>query len=107
MQADHLTAYQDDNYVKKCNDLVARVAEVERGHAPGRDELARAVARYYAKLLAYKDEYEVARLYGDRRYWQALGRKFAKGYKLPLHLAPPLRAERNSVSGETEKREFG
>ena len=107
VQADHLIAYQDHGYAKRYRDLVARVAEVERTRVSGQDELARAVARYYAKLLAYKDEYEVARLYSDRRYWLALDQEFAKGYRLRLHLAPPLLAKRNPVTGEAEKREFG
>ena len=106
-QAEHLTAYRDSAYAERYRALVARVAEAERAVVPSGDELARAVARYYAKLLAYKDEYEVARLYGDRRYWQALERELGSGYKLRLHLAPPLLAKRHPVSGELEKREFG
>ena len=59
-----LTDYQSRHYAKRYSRLVERVAERERA-LDGGDELARAVARYYFKLLAYKDEYEVARLYSD------------------------------------------
>ena len=106
-QVEHLAAYQNDAYAARYRALVNRVADAERAVLPSQDDLARAVARYYAKLLAYKDEYEVARLYGRSGYWQALAQEFAGDYKLRLHLAPPLFAKRHPVTGEIEKREFG
>jgi indolepyruvate ferredoxin oxidoreductase len=69
--------------------------------------LAEAVARYYYKLLAYKDEYEVARLYTDGRFLAKLHRQFEGGFKLRFHLAPPLIAERDPDTGAFKKREFG
>ena len=103
----HLTAYQDDSYAARCRALVERVAEVERAILPTSDELARAVARAHAKLLAYKDEYEVARLYSEPTYWQALEDTFGSDYKLRLHLAPPLFSRRDPVTGQLQKRAFG
>ena len=64
-RVDFLTAYQDAAYAERYRDLVTRVEKTETDQAPGRRGLAEAVARYYFKLLAYKDEYEVARLYTD------------------------------------------
>ena len=107
LQTSHLTAYQNEAYAARYRAWVERAAQGERSIASTRDDYSRAVARYYAKLLAYKDEYEVARLYGDRRYWQSLDREFEKGYALRLHLAPPLLSKRNPITGEIEKREFG
>ena len=70
--------------------------------------MAEAVARYYFKLMAYKDEYEVARLYtqtADSR--QSIKAQFEGDYKLHFHLAPPLLAKRDPVTGELQKAEYG
>ncbi len=84
-----LTAYQSAKYAERYRALVARVAERERAAAPGSDALARAVARNYAKLLAYKDEYEVARLYTDGSFAAQVAREFEGDVPAP---APPLAA---------------
>ena len=86
---------------------MARIAEVERGKAPGRTGLAEAVARGYHKLLAYKDEYEVARLYASPAFEKALGEQFESRRKLEFHLAPPLLARRDKATGEPRKMRFG
>jgi indolepyruvate ferredoxin oxidoreductase len=65
------------------------------------------VARYYYKLLAYKDEYEVARLYTDGNFRQTLAAQFEGDYRLEFHLAPPLLAERDPATGELKKRGYG
>ena len=65
-------------------------AQVEAARAPGRSELTEAVARYYFKLLAYKDEYEVARLYTNGEFRARLAGQFEGRPKLRIHLAPPL-----------------
>ncbi len=83
-----LTAYQSAQSAERYRALVARAAEREQATAPGCDALARAVARSYAKLLAYKDEYEVARLYTDGSFAAQLAREFEGEYKLQLHLSP-------------------
>jgi indolepyruvate ferredoxin oxidoreductase len=68
---------------------------------------ANAVARYYFKLLAYKDEYEVARLYGDPAFHQALGEQFEGDTRLEVHLAPPLLPGSDPDGGAPRKRAFG
>jgi len=60
-----LEAYQNRAYAQRYKNLVETVATVEAQEVPGQTELAESVARYFAKLMAYKDEYEVARLYAD------------------------------------------
>jgi indolepyruvate ferredoxin oxidoreductase len=65
------------------------------------------VARYLFKLMAYKDEYEVARLYTDTDFLKRVARQFEGDYRLKLHLAPPLWAKNDPQTGEPRKREFG
>ncbi len=68
--------------------------------------LTEAVARYLFKLMAYKDEYEVARLHTDRGFHDKLAAQFDGDIKLTYHLAPPLLAKKNE-QGELIKRPFG
>ena len=103
----YLTDYQDEAYAARYRALVERVRVAESEKVPGADGLVLAVARNYFKLLAYKDEYEVARLYSDPRFRQKLEAQFEGGFKLRLHLAPPLLARRDSDTGHLKKRAFG
>jgi indolepyruvate ferredoxin oxidoreductase len=103
----HLTAYQHAAYATRYADLVARVRAAEAERAPGHEELTEAVARNLFKLLAVKDEYEVARLYCSEDFRKALENKFAGAYSLRVHLAPPLLANRNLDTGHLEKKAFG
>ena len=80
---------------------------VEAARAPGRSALTEAVARYYFKLLAYKDEYEVARLYTDGAFRAQLERQFAGRPQLEIHLAPPLFAARDPATGQLRKTAYG
>ena len=89
------------------HDPEARVSEAERKLAPGRAGLAEAVARGYYKLLAYKDEYEVARLFTSPAFDKALSEQFESHRKLEFHLAPPLLARRDKATGEPRKMRFG
>ena len=89
-RAAHLQAYQNAAYAQRYRDLVARAAEAEAAVAPGRTALARAVANSAFRLMAYKDEYEVARLHLDPRFRSALARQFSPGARFRYHLAPPL-----------------
>ena len=84
-----------------------RVAKLEKERTPGRYGLAEAVARSLYKLMAYKDEYEVARLYSDGEFLKKLGSQFEGDYRITFHLAPPLIAERDPETGQLKKREFG
>jgi len=104
-RASELTGYQNAALADRYRSRVALLAEAERKH--GRTGLAAAVARGYYKLLAYKDEYEVARLFTDPAFKKALGEQFEAGGKLEFHLAPPLIARRDKTTGEPRKVKFG
>jgi indolepyruvate ferredoxin oxidoreductase len=101
----HLTAYQDAAYAARYRGLVERVRAADG--ALGRTALTEAVARYHAKLLAYKDEYEVARLYADGAFMAEIGHRFEGRPKVELHLAPPLLAQRDPATGHLKKRAYG
>ncbi len=102
----HLTGYQDAAYAERYRKLVDRVRHREQEVAKS-TKLSEAVARYYAKLLAYKDEYEVARLHADGALERKIAGMFEGDYKLVFHLAPPLIAPRDPVTGELRKMRFG
>jgi indolepyruvate ferredoxin oxidoreductase len=102
-----LSAYQNPAYGERYRALIERVRAAEAERAPGRGGLTEAVARYAYKLMAYKDEYEVARLYSDGRFRAALKARFEGDFRLQVHLAPPLFARRDSDSGELVKRAYG
>jgi indolepyruvate ferredoxin oxidoreductase len=106
-RVEFLTGYQDAAYAEKYHRLVERVKQAEVSKAKGLTGLAEAVARYYFKLLAYKDEYEVARLYADPVFMEKIQSQFEGDYKLHFHLAPPLFAKRDPVTGELRKAEYG
>ena len=101
-----LTAYQDAAYAKRYSTLVGRVRDAETKSAKGLSGLAEAVARSYFKLLAYKDEYEVARLHSDGSFMKQVHERFEGDFKLTFHLAPPLVASRNAESAELQKRVY-
>ncbi|MDX1605341.1 MAG: indolepyruvate ferredoxin oxidoreductase family protein, partial [Candidatus Competibacterales bacterium] len=103
----HLAGFQNAAYADRYVQRVRRIAALERERTPGHEDLTRTVARAYAKLLAYKDEYEVARLYADGRFRRQLAEQFEGNWRLEFHLAPPLLARRDPVSGRPRKRRFG
>ncbi|MNQ45646.1 indolepyruvate ferredoxin oxidoreductase [compost metagenome] len=105
VRKEYLTQYQNAAYAKRYTDLVDKVAHAER-EATGTSRLAVAVARYYFKLLAYKDEYEVARLYSDGEFVRRVGEQFEGDWKLRFHLAPPMFARRGK-DGHPVKRSYG
>ena len=102
-----LVAYQDVDYAKRYQALVNKAVTAEHVGADGRSGLAFAVARNFYKLLTYKDEYEVARLFTDGRFEERLKSQFEGAFKLRFHMAPPLLAKRNPRSGQLQKMEFG
>jgi indolepyruvate ferredoxin oxidoreductase len=102
-----LTQYQDADYGRRYTAKVKKAAEVERERVPGQDALAKAFAVSYYKLLAYKDEYEVARLFVSPEFREDLDATFAGTYRLRYYLAPPFLARRNPVTGEPRKMIFG
>lgn len=102
-----LTAYENESYARRYKDLVVKVQKAEGERAKGKSELSEAVARYYYKLLAIKDEYEVARLYTDGEFLHKVRDQFEGNYKLKFHMAPPFFAKRDPDTGELRKQEFG
>jgi len=99
-----LTAYQNAAYAQTYQAFVEKVRAVE---APlGKTTLTEAVARYLFKLMAYKDEYEVARLHTDSGFLNQVNAMFEGDFKLHYHLAPPLMASKND-KGELQKQPFG
>ena len=79
----------------------------EAAKAPGESALAEAVARYLFKLMAYKDEYEVARLYSDTSFLDRVKSSFDGNLRFEFHLAPPLLAKIDSATGEPKKKAYG
>jgi len=102
-----LTGYQNAAYASRYESLVRKVMEAEQRVAGAPGDLAEAVARYYAKLLAYKDEYEVARLMTRREFFARLDETFEGDYSLKFNLAPPLLSRRDPVTGRYAKIEVG
>ena len=101
-----LTAYHNAAYAKTYADLIADVAAAEEAAAPGATALRETVAKALYKVMAIKDEYEVARLYTDGRFEKAVRDQFADGAELTFHLAPPLFAERDPITGLQRKKEY-
>ncbi|HEX6142708.1 MAG TPA: indolepyruvate ferredoxin oxidoreductase family protein [Geminicoccaceae bacterium] len=106
-RAAFLTEYQDAAYAARYRERVARARALERERTPGQTALTEAVARYLFKLMAYKDEYEVARLYTDGTFERRLAEQFEAGGKVKVHLAPPLFAERDPATGRLKKKAYG
>ena len=103
-RVEFLTAYQNAAYAAQYKAFVEKVRAAE---APlGSKKLSEAVARYLFKLMAYKDEYEVARLQSDPAFLAKVAAQFEGDYKLNYHLAPPLTAKKND-KGELQKSKFG
>ena len=102
-----LAAYQDDAYAQRYADFVAKVARAEQEKAMGSTQLTSMVARYLFKLMAYKDEYEVARLYTDGEFLKRVGAQFEGDYRVNIHLSPPLWAQLDPATGEPRKTAFG
>ena len=106
-RAAFLADYQDAAYAGRYRAFVERVQAAERSRAKGMRGLAEAVARGYFKLLAYKDEYEVARLHAAPEFRRRIEAAFEGDYTLEFHLAPPLFARRDPETGEPRKARYG
>jgi indolepyruvate ferredoxin oxidoreductase len=107
-RAAFLTDYQDAKYARRYRNWVEKVRTVEAEKAPEQCGLAEAVARYLFKLMAYKDEYEVARLYSETSFLDRVKSSFAGDrLRFEFHLAPPLLARRDPLTGEPKKMSFG
>jgi indolepyruvate ferredoxin oxidoreductase len=107
-RVDYLAAYQNKAYAGRYHRLVLKVAEQEKALiGADSDALTSAAARYYHKLLAYKDEYEVARLYTDGTFLKKLKSQFSGDYKIEFNLAPPVFEQEDPATGRPKKRKFG
>jgi indolepyruvate ferredoxin oxidoreductase len=103
LRAADLAAWGDQAYAERYRALVARVAAAETALRPGSEALTEAVAKSLHKLMAYKDEYEVARLMTDGRFKTQLGETFAKQQKRSYHLSPPIFARIDPATGRPKK----
>ncbi len=102
-----LTDYQNAAYAERYLALVEKARNAESTRTPGLAGFADAVARYGFKLMAYKDEYEVARLFTDGNFEAKLRETFEGDFKLHFHLAPPIVAEKKLETGHLKKKEYG
>src|SRR4051795_5354592 len=103
-----LTAYQNEKYAARYKTFVALAQATEAKQAPGKSGFAEAVARYLFKLMAYKDEYEVARLYAETSFLAQVKNEVAgDNLTLKFHLAPPILAKKDPVTGVARKMTFG
>jgi len=102
-----LTAYQNADYANRYRTTIVRVKQAEQKVCPGDFDLSEAAARSLYKLMAYKDEYEVARLYTDGRYIEKLSAQFDGDFQIKLHFAPPLFAAKDQVTSLPRKKQYG
>jgi indolepyruvate ferredoxin oxidoreductase len=104
-RVEFLTAYQNAAYAEQYRAFVQKVQQAE-GTAVGKTTLSETVARYLFKLMAYKDEYEVARLHSDTAFLARVNGMFEGDFTLNYHLAPPATAKKNA-KGELLKKKYG
>ena len=107
-RVEQLTRYQNAAYAERYRRLVEATRKAEADKAPGKQGLTEAVARYFYKLMAYKDEYEVARLYTDGNFLKQVAKTFdGQDLRFEFHLAPPLLAKADPATGVPRKMSFG
>lgn len=106
-RAETLTQYQNSAYANQYRRVVESVSAAERQSGVSGTALSESVARNLFKLMAYKDEYEVARLYTSGDFERRLKQQFDGDYTLKFHLAPPILSPKNQKTGEPGKIEFG
>ncbi len=99
-----LTAYHDESYARQYREIVESAMRADPGEER---EFAATVARYAYKLMAYKDEYEVARLYTDGAFMEEVSKRFSGKPAMRLYLAPPALAGRSDTDGRPRKRLYG
>jgi indolepyruvate ferredoxin oxidoreductase len=105
-RADFLTEYQDRAYADRFLTLVTKVKVAEQKAAPDATAVTEAAARTFFRLMAYKDEYEVARLWTDSSVLNRIKSQFEGPIRLRFHLAPPLFAPRDPETGKLIKRPY-
>jgi indolepyruvate ferredoxin oxidoreductase len=106
-RANFLSGYHDAAYANTYRTFVEKVRQEEKTKTPESNfEFTEAVAKNLFKLMAYKDEYEVARLYTDGTFIKSIEKKFEGDYHLNFHLADPLLSSRDARTGELKKRRY-
>ncbi|KQX20324.1 MULTISPECIES: indolepyruvate ferredoxin oxidoreductase family protein [unclassified Sphingomonas] len=105
--AAELTAYQDERYAARFTALVDRARRAATGLGRDGEDFVEAVARNAYRLMAYKDEYEVARLYADPAFIAGLSEQFSGRRRLSVYLAPPILSRTDPATGRPRKRKFG
>ncbi|MFD1561155.1 indolepyruvate ferredoxin oxidoreductase family protein [Paraburkholderia silviterrae] len=106
-RASELTEYQNAAYAHRYRSLVALARRAEAQAMPGSEAFTTAVAKSAYRLMAYKDEYEVARLYSSADFRASLSSRFSSTRKLSLWLAPPVLSRIDPQTGHPKKRRFG
>ncbi|MGD9503134.1 MAG: DUF6537 domain-containing protein, partial [Methyloceanibacter sp.] len=107
IRVDFLRGYQGESYARRYAGFVETVRLAEQKAVPGSDAFTVAVAKNLFKLMAYKDEYEVARLYTDGSFMRSLTENFEDGFRISFNFSPPLIGGRDPFTGERTKRSFG
>jgi indolepyruvate ferredoxin oxidoreductase len=106
-RVEFLHQYQNAAYAQRYVDRITRIREVEAARIGNGTALTEAATRALFKVMAYKDEYEVARLYTQSDFLRRVADQFDGPYQLRFHLAPPLLAERDPATGHLQKRDYG
>lgn len=107
LRINELTEYQNVGYARRYQSLVTKVSAAEKALAITDNSLTEAVALYSYKLMAYKDEYEVARLYACGEFREKLAAQFEGDFKLEFNLAPPMIAPNDKYTGLPRKIKLG
>jgi indolepyruvate ferredoxin oxidoreductase len=107
LRAKFLTDYQDQAYADRYLAAVDKVRKAETAASPSSSELSEAVTKNLFKLMAYKDEYEVARLFSDGRFEKQLREQFEGDFKFSFNFAAPFLARGVDALGRPGKRVFG
>ncbi|QIR14985.1 indolepyruvate ferredoxin oxidoreductase family protein [Shewanella aestuarii] len=102
-----LTDYQNAAYADRYITLVEKVITADKALGNENGELSKAVARGFSRLMAYKDEYEVSRLYTNGQFAEQLNNQFEGDIKVKFNLAPPIFGKRDPITGHLIKKEFG
>jgi indolepyruvate ferredoxin oxidoreductase len=105
--ARELVAYQDEAYSQRFGKAIEAFRTFEMERRNGKQTLTRIAVKNLYKLMAYKDEYEVARLYSDPHFEAKLSAQFYGDYKVKYHLAPPILSRMNKATGRPDKIAFG
>ncbi|MHA1188932.1 MAG: indolepyruvate ferredoxin oxidoreductase family protein [Alphaproteobacteria bacterium] len=106
-RAAHLARYQNKAFADTYRQAIDRIAQAEAVALPGRTDLAETVATSLHRLMAIKDEYEIARLYADPEFSRTLASTFIDHGRLEFHLAPPILSRIDPLTGRPQKRTFG